>query len=107
MVFFTALPSNNPEDDVDDMLLYADDVTAEGNDAVTDLTTNTTLERSVILIDTDSEKPANLTNETQIISSLVLAWHLSQILFSLQMGFFTALPGNNPEDDHDDIVSYL
>ncbi|KZS16947.1 Uncharacterized protein APZ42_017579 [Daphnia magna] len=52
------------------MLLYADDVTAEGNDAVTDLITNKTLERSVILIDTDSdENPANLTNETQIISS--------------------------------------
>ncbi|XP_057378747.2 uncharacterized protein LOC130700782 [Daphnia carinata] len=67
MGFFTALPGNNPEDD--DMLLYADDVTAEGNDAVTDLTTNKTLECSVILIDTDSNESANLTNETQVISS--------------------------------------
>ncbi|KAI9563782.1 hypothetical protein GHT06_011247 [Daphnia sinensis] len=81
MGFFTSLPGTNPEED--DMLLYADDVTAEGNDAVTDLSTNKTLERSatersVILIDTDSdEKPANLTtnlstNETQVISSPII-----------------------------------
>ncbi|KAK4027039.1 hypothetical protein OUZ56_016059 [Daphnia magna] len=89
MGFFT----NNPEED--DIFLYADDVAAEGTD------TNTTLEvleRSVILIDTDSEKPANMTYESQIISSLVLAWQLAQLLFSLQMGFFTSLR-TNPEDD--------